>query len=57
MAAKELITIFFRVLELTGTDIFFKKSNDSNHYYFLIFNPVLFSQGDLPYSHEKFIRI
>ena len=49
MAAKELITSFLRELELTGTDTFFKKSNDSNHYYFLIFNPVLFSQGDLPY--------
>lgn len=57
IAANELITSFLRVLELTGTDIFFKKNNDSNHYYFLIFNPVLFSQGDLPYSHEKFIRI
>ena len=58
IAAKELITSFpLRVLELTGTDTFFKKSNDSNHYYVLIFNPVLFSQGDLPYSHEKFIRI
>lgn len=45
IAAKGLITSFLRVLELTGTDIFFKKSNDSNHYYFLIFNPVLFSQG------------
>ena len=45
MAAKELITSFLRVLELTGTDTFFQKSNDSNHYYFLIFNPVLFSQG------------
>ena len=57
MAAKELITSFLKVLELTGTDIYFKKSNDSNHYYFLIFNPLLFSQGDLPYSHEKVIRI
>ena len=34
---KELIMSFpLRLLELTGTDTFFKKSNDSKHY-FLIF--------------------
>ena len=29
ITAKEVITSFLRVLELTGTNIFFKKSNDS----------------------------